>query len=287
MRTGNLLKLEHCATHDGPGIRLVVFLKGCPLHCLWCHTPESQNPGPEFFYKHEDCIHCGTCGNIFDRSNLIDCRQYAEKCPAGALHPIGIRMKADEIIREAEKERIFLEESGGGITISGGEPLFQPDFTLDLLRLAADRGFHCCVETSGCGEYSSLHSWIPFIGIFLYDYKATDPALHRTLTGTDNALILENLNLLSREKTQIILRCPLIPGINDQVEHLRGIADLAERLDAIMEVHVIPYHPMAKEKYRELRRKMPECPDEFPSSDIINHWIATISAYTARPVLIP
>ncbi len=234
---GAVFQLEHFAIHDGPGIRTVVFLRGCPLRCLWCHTPESQLPG---------------------------------ECTAAAR----------EIIGEVAGDKPFFDESGGGMTVSGGEPLFQPEFTLELLRLATGLGIHCCVETSGCGDYAHLKSWLPYTGIFLYDYKVSDPALHRELTGADNRIIRENLEKLNRDRAEIILRCPLIPGVNDHPGHLREIARTAEHLEQVREIHLIPYHPMAAGKHEPL-------PGEFPSPGTVQTWRQTIAAQTGKPMIIP
>ena len=287
MMEGNLLKLEHFATHDGPGIRLVVFLKGCPLRCRWCHTPESQNTEPELLYLQEKCQHCGACGNIFEKTAPPVRQTYVENCPAGALKIAGLRMSAEEIITEAEKERIFFDESGGGLTISGGEPLFQKEFSFSLLRLAAECGIRCCVETSGFGDPNALKSWIPYVEWFLFDCKETDPELHRRFTGVDNRLILSNLNLLDQWGGSIILRCPLIPGVNDRADHLQGIARLAEQLDHVKEIHIEPYHPPATEHYRRLHRKIPSLPKEFPSTVVVETWRRQIAELTVKPVVIP
>lgn len=287
MMEGNLLKLEHFATHDGPGIRLVIFLKGCPLRCRWCHTPESQNTEPELLYLQEKCQHCGACGNTFEKTAPPVRQTYVENCPAGALKIAGLRMSAEEIITEAEKERIFFDESGGGLTISGGEPLFQKEFSFSLLRLAAECGIRCCVETSGFGDPNALKSWIPYVEWFLFDCKETDPELHRRFTGVDNRLILSNLNLLDQWGGSIILRCPLIPGVNGRADHLQGIARLAERLGQIKEIHIEPYHPLAMEHYRRLHRKIPPLPKEFPSPAVVEAWRQQIAEFTAKPVIIP
>ena len=192
----------------------------------------------------------------------------------------------DAVLAKLREAGCLIDESGGGLTISGGEPLFQKEFSFSLLRLAAERGIRCCVETSGFGDPDALKSWIPYVEWFLFDCKETDPELHRKFTGVDNRLILNNLNLLDRQGGSIILRCPLIPGVNDRPDHLKGIARLAEQLDHVKEIHIEPYHPPA-EHYRRLHRKIPSLPKEFPSTAVEETWRRQIAELTVKPVVIP
>lgn len=288
---GLILDFEHFAIHDGPGIRLVVFLKGCPLRCIWCHTPESQSGKTELLYHQKDCLHCGSCGNLFEKIPLhdliVDDLQYVENCPSRALSKAGKLISAEAVIAEAVKERKFFEESGGGLTISGGEVLFQSQFTLELLRLAKANNISCCIETCGFGKFSDLEKFLPLTEIFLYDYKASDPQEHKRLTGVDNTLILKNLRSLSDAGARIHLRCPLIPGINDSTDHLINIGSISESLVGIEEVHVIPYHPMAKGKYKMLGRESAALPLDFPEQSTIDFYVKTIDANTSKKVLIP
>lgn len=286
---GVILDYEHFATHDGPGIRLVVFLKGCPLRCKWCHTPESQRQETELLYFREHCLGCGSCNSIFRQRPLISPSREQFKqianCPVHAVSAAGKIVTAAEIAAVAEKEKIFFDE-GGGLTISGGEPLFQAEFTLEIARLVNEKNISCCIETCGFGSYDKLKKLLPYTDIFLFDYKATDAGLHRELTGQDNKLILENLRKLDVDGARIILRCPLIGGMNDQLSHLHAIAELAEELPHIEAVHVEPYHPMARGKYLALGLSFDGLPETFPDADTVNHYIRTISANTSKPVLL-
>ena len=288
---GLILDFEHFAIHDGPGVRLVVFLKGCPLRCIWCHTPESQSGKTELVYQQEHCLHCGGCGNLFEKIPLNDLTlndlQAVENCPCGALTAAGKLISAEAVIAEAVKERKFFEESGGGLTVSGGEVLFQKQFTLELLRLAKANDISCCIETCGFGKFSDLADFLPLTEVFLYDFKATGAQTHKQLTGVDNTLIVENLQRLSDANARIHLRCPLIPTVNDSDEHLLNIAATAEKLDGIEEVHVIPYHPMARGKYQALGRKCAKLPQDFPAQEVVDYYVKTIAAHTGKKVLVP
>ena len=289
--TGTILNIEHFAVHDGPGIRTVVFLKGCPLRCLWCHTPESQRREFELLYNSEHCLDCGSCQQLCRQLPLADpdAEQLtlAGNCPTGALSVAGMEMSAAQVIEEVEKDRIFFQESSGGLTISGGEPLFQAEYTLEIMRLASEKGIRCCVETCGFGDFKYLQQFSSYTDIFLYDIKATDGELHRKLTGVDNALILENLQKLNDLGANIILRCPLIPGVNDDEKHLLAIARLAEKLSNVRAVHVEPYNPLAKSKYRQLNRADGGIPEDFPADETVRHYLSTIASGTSKPVELP
>ncbi len=288
---GTILNIEHFAVHDGPGIRAVVFLKGCPLRCLWCHTPESQRREFELLYNHEYCLDCGCCQQLFRKLPVSDLSgnelALAGNCPTRALSIAGREITASGIIAEIEKDRMFFNESGGGLTISGGEPLFQAEFTLEIMRLAKQNGISCCIETCGYGNFKYLQQFSSYTDIFLYDIKASDGELHRQLTGVDNALILENLQKLNDLGANIILRCPLIPGVNDDEKHLLEIARLADKLNNVRAVHIEPYNPLARSKYRQLNRSDNGIPEDFPAEETIRHYLETISNHTSKPVEIP
>lgn len=299
--TGMIFNIENFAVHDGPGIRTVVFLKGCPLHCRWCHSPESQSSNSEILFSRGACNLCGQCikvcqdnchqisnsMHIFDREACSDCGQCVKQCISGALSRVGTVMTAQQVINEVFKDKMFFDESGGGMTISGGEPLFQAGFTLELLKLASQRGISSCVETCGSGEYAHLKSWLPYTDIFLFDYKITNPRLHKKLTGVDNRLILENLEKLNAAGAKIILRCPLLPGVNDDEDHLRAIARTANHLENVLGIDIEPYNPLAAEKYEHLGVKLSLELDSFPPEETVRLWQRTINSITDKPVTIP
>ncbi|MCL2488623.1 MAG: glycyl-radical enzyme activating protein [Oscillospiraceae bacterium] len=266
---GIIFNIQRLSVHDGPGIRTAVFFKGCPLDCVWCHNPESKAAGAELAFYGGRCTCCGGCvgvcprgchvvaGETHDimRADCTLCGKCVSFCPGGALEIIGQEMSAERVIAEALRDRLFYKNSGGGITLTGGEPLCQPEFSLEILRLAKEHGLHTCVETSGFGEVSRLEALLPYTDLFLYDWKESDDALHKQYTGVSHRLIVENLIKLDRAGGKTVLRCPVIPGYNARAEHYRGIAALANRLDNLTEIHLLPYHPLGSGKAAAVGRE--------------------------------
>lgn len=294
---GNILNVQRFCTHDGPGIRTTVFFKGCPLHCAWCHNPESQSRENELLYNSEKCVSCLRCVEVcpnkchmvadgkhsLDRTACVACGSCLSPL-CGALETAGKAVTAEEILAEVLRDKPFYDNSGGGLTLSGGEPLYQPDFCLELLQKAKESGLHVCMETCGLCNSEILEKLAPLVDIFLFDYKETDPVRHRELTGVDNAQILENLRRLDALGKQIVLRCPLIPTVNDSEAHLRGIAALANELSHVTEVVIEPYHAYGASKYGRLGREYALPAVKAPEGDTVAHWIATIQQSTRKKV---
>lgn len=254
--TGTVFDIQHFSVSDGPGIRTTVFLKGCPLHCIWCHNPESYAAEPQIFYYAARCTACGFCTaacpngchsikdgiHHFDRSRCTACGLCAARCSNQALAAAGKTMTVEEVLQEVLEDRFFYESSGGGITLSGGEPLFQPAFSLALAKAAKEAGLHVAIETSGLCQQDKLMDYVNYINLFLFDYKATGDRMHREFTGVAQAQILRNLNALDEAGAGIILRCPMVPGYNLNEEHIKGIISTAKSVKNLLEIHLEPYH---------------------------------------------
>lgn len=291
------------AIHDGPGIRTTLFLKGCPLDCAWCHNPESISPDKELMFKEQKCTGCGKCVeacpqqchaiippadgsskscHTIDFEKCTACGACVKVCLYDALSIVGMAVDADEILNEMLKDKSYYETSGGGITISGGEPMMQFDFLQIFVQKAKTAGLHVCLDTSGYAPWKRYEKVLPFVNLVHLDYKETDPEKHREYTGVDNKLILENLARMDGLGTSIILRCPIIPGLNDREEHFRAIAGLANTYSHIKEVHVLPFHPMGMNKWQCSQRAESFGLDKvkFVEKDVWDRWIETIQSAT-------
>lgn len=269
---GYIFDIQRFCIHDGPGIRTTVFFKGCPLRCQWCHNPEGLETGCQLMYSFEKCIACGSCVNIcksnahrinngkhfLELSKCSSCMKCTKEiCPAEALKPAGIKKSAESIIHEVLSDIKFFNESGGGLTLSGGEPFFQPDFALEILKKAKDHGLHTAVETSGMTSSEVISAAVKYTDLFLYDYKITGEEAHKKFTKVSQKPIIENLNQLNTLAANIILRCPIIPGINTTDEHYMAIGDLTNKYKRILKVNLMPYHSIGVGKYEKLGMKSP------------------------------
>ncbi|MBE6632113.1 MAG: glycyl-radical enzyme activating protein [Ruminococcaceae bacterium] len=298
MSTGTIFNIQKFSVNDGPGIRTTVFMKGCPLNCLWCHNPESKKVKKEIFYNKEKCSSCGMCikacpsgchsfegvAHLYDRERCTACGKCTETCLNSALEAVGKEISAEEVIKEVMKDKIFYENSGGGMTLSGGEPMAQFNFTYELLSMAKNEGLHTCIETCGYAKEENYLKIVPLTDIFLFDYKVTGEELHKKYTGVSNELILSNLKAIDSAGGKSILRCPIIPGINDTEEHFCGIAKTAESLKNILEINIEPYHPLGKGKSEMLGKDYPLGDLGFPENDTVTKWMDFISERTSVPV---
>jgi len=278
--TGIVFDIKKFSIHDGPGIRTTVFFKGCPLGCWWCHNPEGQSLEPELVFRESRCIRCGAClevcaqgaiswdGDVVatDREKCVLSGACAEVCYAEAREIVGREMTVAQVMAEIERDVAFYDQSGGGVTFSGGEPLSQPDFLLALLRACKENEIHTAVDTCGFAAWETLDSIRKHVDLFLYDLKLMDEAKHREFTGVSNELILKNLQMLSAQGQDIFLRVPVIPGINDDAENIRQIGTFAAALPRLDRVDILPYHRAAAEKHHRLN-KVYGLPETRPPSD--------------------
>ncbi len=296
---GTVFSIERCSLHDGPGIRTTVFLKGCPLRCLWCHNPESQSRRPEVYFLAERCLTCGKCVEVcpgdchelgqdgehrIDRATCVVCGECAANCPAGALELKGETMTVAEVMSEVLKDRDYYAASGGGLTLSGGEPMAQFAFTRALLSAARDENIHTCLETSGFAPLVQYQELAPLVDLVYFDWKDSDPARHEEYTGVKHDLIRDNLVALNASGAHIVLRCPIIPGLNARDEHFTGIAELAEMLENIREIHVLPYHPMGQSKSSRLGKDYPLPDIDFAEKAVADEWRKKIRSATRKTV---
>jgi len=277
---GIVFDIKKFSIHDGPGIRTTVFFKGCPLSCWWCHNPESQAPEPELVFRESRCIRCGTCevvcaqgaiswdGDVVstDGEKCTLCGDCVEVCYAEAREIAGQEMTVAQVMAEIERDIPFYDESGGGVTFSGGEPLFQLDFLFALLRACKEKEIHTALDTCGFAPWETLDDYREYVDLFLYDLKLIDDAQHRKFTGVSNELILRNLQMLSERGHNIFLRVPIVPGINDDDENIRQTGAFAAALPHLNRVDILPYHPAAVEKYKRLN-KIYGLPETRPLSD--------------------
>ena len=263
MKSGIVFDIKKYALHDGPGIRVTVHLKGCPLSCWWCHNTESQRFGPQLLYRGERCIACGVCvgscangavsawgGSMFTDPDRCegngDC---ADVCPSGAREICGRTVDVKDVMAEIMKERIFFEQSGGGVTLSGGEPLCQPEFAMAILAECRRSGIRTAVDTSGFVSADVLLEAIPMTDLFLYDVKHMNPEKHMEYTGVDNSVILSNMSKLGEGGAVINARMPFVPGVNADEENMRATGGFLARVPGVTQLNLLPYHSAAEDKH--------------------------------------
>lgn len=263
---GCVFDIQRCCLEDGPGIRTTVFLKGCNLRCIWCHNPESFLAVPQLSYDKNKCSGCRACEELcpqkvhrfenhvhtVDFQKCVMCGECVRACRQGALSQIGRWMESEEVAQIVARDRKYYEKSGGGVTISGGEPTMQTAFLLELLQACKSRGISTAIETNGIGEQRRFAAILPYVDLFLVDYKASDPLAHMRCTGQGHEDVYCLLELLTQAGKDTVLRCPVIPGINDCREHLGAIRELRRLFSCIRQIDIMPYHSAGAGKWEKI-----------------------------------
>ena len=289
---GRIFKIERYSLYNGQGIRTTIFLKGCPLRCAWCSNPESQSSTDDLMYQPDLCLsECRECVEVcpigaiqkelpesmsINRAICTMCARCPSVCPTEALAQIGISMSVEDALRELCKDRLFYSTSGGGITISGGEPLQQPAFVLRLLKECKKNNLHTVLDTCGYGQWRYFEEILEYTDLVLYDLKLVDSAKHQHYTGVSNGIILNNItNIAKHRASSLIIRLPFIPGINDSAEDIENLLNFLERI-TFQRVQILPYHRLGKAKYRMLGRSYTLDYIELPPKAQINAFQALL-----------
>lgn len=283
MKKGTIFNIQKMSIHDGPGIRTTVFFKGCPLNCLWCSNPESQKVEKEVACFQSRCVTCGYCAEVcpkglieaqppFEITNREECdlcEICVKECCTNAKKVVGEDYTVDELLKEIMKDKSFYDSSGGGVTFSGGEPLMQSAFLKEILAACRENGVHTAIETTGMTDTDSLIETAALLDLIFYDVKHMDDETHRDITGVSNERIIANLAALAKSHDNIVVRIPVIPGINDSTENLRKTADYAASLN-IPSIELLPYHNLGEVKYGQLGREYALADTQKPSEEQMN-----------------
>lgn len=274
MKLPLITEIQRYCLQDGPGFRTTIFFKGCPLHCPWCHNPETQSPKKEFYYYSERCTNCGRCVDVcptgasamrtgadnkpvlaLDRTNCIACMKCVDACLSGARAVVGQDLSIEAIMKEAAADRPFFKNSGGGVTISGGDPLFFPEFTLELAKRLKNEEIHVGVETSCFQKWEKTRQLLDYVDLFLVDIKSIDPEKHKGVIGWPLEPILENIRKLVESKAHVRIHLPIIPDFNDSVDDFEAYENfLSPIADRLVGVDILPYHVYGEAKYGFLGR---------------------------------
>lgn len=287
--TAEVFNIQRFSLFDGPGVRTVVFLKGCPLRCIWCHNPESSSIRKQIMYNTDRCMGCGACADvcpqgchrmengmhIYDRGNCIGCGKCTQECYSLALTQVGQTMEIDQILQTVLQDEKTYAASGGGLTLSGGEPLMHKEASVAILKAAKEKGLHTCVETSGYGDPEVLRQMAQYTDLFLFDYKITGDPAHLALCGVPQTPILRNLELLDQLGAAVILRCPLIPEYNGNEQHQAGIANAVKSFRCISQVQLEPYHRLGISKAQQLGLQ-PSYDGAVPEKDWVDRFAAQL-----------
>jgi len=269
MKKALISNIQKFSTEDGPGIRTTVFFKGCPLKCIWCHNPESTGFYPEIMWDEDKCIRCGECIKkcpnkaieiinnylITDKKMCSGCGRCVDICPVGARELVGKYLTLKEIVNEVKKDKIFYDKSNGGVTLSGGDPCLQWEFTRDLLRECKNLGIHTALDTSGYVEWSALKEILAFTDLVLYDLKLADEIEHKKYTGVKNQLILTNIKKVSKQGVPIWIRVPIIPRCTDSIENIMKLKEIIKKLNNVERIDLLAYHTLGVAKYKKLGLK--------------------------------
>jgi pyruvate formate lyase activating enzyme len=280
MQTGIIFDIKRYAIHDGPGIRTTVFMKGCPLMCRWCHNPEGISPEPEILYRSDRCGMCDDCitacpedaifksGELkqIDRSKCTLCGDCIEVCVTSSLEIAGNEISSSDLMKEIERDLIFFDESGGGVTFSGGEPMLQLDFLDEMLTLCRKKEIHTTVDTSGFSSSEAFERILDRVDLFLFDLKTVDNKTHKEYTGISNIQILNNLKLLAKNDCNINIRFPVISGVNDSDEHIKSLTEFLAPLNNVNRIDLLPYHNWGVAKYSRMSQPKMKI-DSFPDNN--------------------
>ena len=295
-----VLSIARMTLHNGPGIRTLILFKACPLRCLWCSTPEGQKEEPEIAVFPDKCIHCDQCVPVcpfnaihlthdtirIDRSQCDSCGRCADICHPEAIRLLGRRMTVEELVQEAKKDKVFYKHSGGGVTLSGGEPLLDPDFILGLLQALKERGIGVGVDTCGHVPWTAIEPVLPYINFFLWDIKHMDSQKHREFTGVSNELILENARSVSDRNIPLYIRVPVIPGYNDSEENIRATCEFARGLPSVVEVDLLPFHHLGKARYESLNRVYPIAHLSLIPENVLESMERLVESYGLRACIV-
>ena len=293
-KTGLIFDIKKFAVHDGPGIRTTVFFKGCPLSCWWCHNPEAMSPKPELVLFENKCIGIGSCfevcphdahemlpdgSRVYHRDLCLLCGDCVEACYAEALVMEGREVTVDEVMAELRKDIPFYENSDGGITLSGGEPTFQHEFVLALLKQCKAEGLHTTLDTAGQTSWRIFEKLLPYVDLVLYDLKQIDDRKHKEYTGVSNRMILDNLTRIGASGVAIIIRMPIIPGLNDAREDIEGAARFLSEIPGIRHVDLLPYHKLGESKHARLGHDYRLAHLESPEPEQMNEIATWVRAF--------